>query len=371
MALVASALGRKVPATRNSDGIATMIECHVELSTEFANANRSASIAPPNSVESDEAELGEGNCDARLSQSDVYIKLPGDPTGEMKAAVALVLAEVVSATGPNRGGEAVLFASAVADDAANEETSAEPVAPGVVADSALSALQVTGSAEIRPTPGSVEEKAYMKAKYEGNQRRIREIAATQLLQEELAKVDPCLVSISAFLGTVRGVDKGTVELRESVRSVKCSERPRAEEVLEQEMGASHEEVDESGSVIAPTGNVEEIGAVAPVAVPAELDSAVAMIAESAIMADGSANVNASATESIREKEAAGELEDDGTDAISIADTVMSVDGSSSGGSCSHSTCGSSVSAPGTRKRAADGSPERDSERNSRRDFLAG
>jgi len=64
-----------------------------------------------------------------------------------------------------------------------------------------------------------------------------------------------------------------------------------------------------------------------------------------------------------------ERENDETDAISITDTVMSVEGSSSGGSCSHSTCGSSVSASGTRKRAADGSPEREGERNLRRDFL--
>jgi len=208
----------------------------------------------------------------------------------------------------------------------------------------------------------------MKVKYEGNQRRIREIAATQLLQEELAKVDPCLVSISAFLGTVCGTDKGTVKLSESVKLVICSERPRAEEVLEQVLGASHEEVDKSGNVVAPMVNVGEIGAVAQVAVPAEMGGTMAIIAESAVMADSSASVIASATESIQEREDAGELEDDRTDAISIADTVMSVEGSSSGGFRSHSTCGSFVSAPGMRKRAADGSPERDSERNSRRDF---
>jgi len=308
MALVASALGRKVPETRISDGIASMSECHVALSTEYADANKSASIAPPNSVESDEAEQGEGNCDARLSQSDVYIGLPGYPAGVMKTAVTLVLAEIVSATGSDRGDEAALIASAVADVAANEEVSNEPVAQGVVAGSGYTSvissytpvlsLKVVESPEVRPTPGSVEEKAFMKLKYEGNKRRICEISATQLLQEELAKVDPCLVSISAFLGTVCGTDKGEVELRESVKSAICSGRPRAEEVLEQVMGASREEADKSGNVVAPMVDVGEIGAVTQVAVPAELGSTMGIIAESAVMADGSANVIASATESI-------------------------------------------------------------------------
>jgi len=55
------------------------------------------------------------------------------------------------------------------------------------------------------------------------------------------------------------------------------------------------------------------------------------------------------------------------DAISLDGTVMSIDGSSEG-SPDHSTCGSSVSASESRKRAADASPEHARKKSSRRDF---
>jgi len=62
------------------------------------------------------------------------------------------------------------------------------------------------------------------------------------------------------------------------------------------------------------------------------------------------------------------LEQDTTDVISLADTVVSLGGSSSDGDLSSSTCGSSVSATGTRKRPAEGSPERKYGEGSRRKF---
>jgi len=167
IALVASALGRKVPAMRESDVITGMSECHVKLSTKYANVNASASIAPPNSVESDDAEQGEGNCEAGLSQSDVQLELPGDPAAVMKTAITLILAEVVSATVSDGKDEAAIFTAAVADVAAKREVPDEPVAPGVVA-TPVSSLEVVGSAKVRPTPGSVEEKAFMKSKYDDN-----------------------------------------------------------------------------------------------------------------------------------------------------------------------------------------------------------
>jgi len=48
IALVASALGRKVPSARICDDVTGMAECHVELSATYKNLNASASIAPPN-----------------------------------------------------------------------------------------------------------------------------------------------------------------------------------------------------------------------------------------------------------------------------------------------------------------------------------
>jgi len=59
---------------------------------------------------------------------------------------------------------------------------------------------------------------------------------------------------------------------------------------------------------------------------------------------------------------------DESDAVSLADTVMSAGGSSSDGDRSPSTCGSYVSATEMRKRFADDSPERAQEEHSRREF---
>jgi len=66
----------------------------------------------------------------------------------------------------------------------------------------------------------------------------------------------------------------------------------------------------------------------------------------------------------------GQLNPDGdvTDAGSVADSIMSVGSSSSDEDQSHSTCGSSVSASGNRKRVAEESPEREREDSSRREF---
>jgi len=47
---------------------------------------------------------------------------------------------------------------------------------------------------------------------------IREIAANQLLQEELAKIDPNLVSVAAFMSKVCGTDGGLQKLKETAKS---------------------------------------------------------------------------------------------------------------------------------------------------------
>jgi len=44
----------------------------------------------------------------------------------------------------------------------------------------------------------------MRAKYEHHQRVVREIASAQLLQEEIAKTDPNLLSVASFLSSVCG-----------------------------------------------------------------------------------------------------------------------------------------------------------------------
>jgi len=64
-------------------------------------------------------------------------------------------------------------------------------------------------------PGSAEEKAMWKNKRENKLRLIKEIAASQLLQEELAKTDPNLVSVASFLSKVCGTDEGARHLKET------------------------------------------------------------------------------------------------------------------------------------------------------------
>jgi len=62
-------------------------------------------------------------------------------------------------------------------------------------------------------PRSAEERAMWKNKRDNKLRLIKEIAASQLLQEELGKTDPNLVSVASFLSKVCGTDKDTRHLR--------------------------------------------------------------------------------------------------------------------------------------------------------------
>jgi len=61
-------------------------------------------------------------------------------------------------------------------------------------------------------PGSVEGKDAMRAKYV-----IREIASAQLLQEEIAKTDPNLVSVASFLNSVCGNNPDRQKVREAAQ----------------------------------------------------------------------------------------------------------------------------------------------------------
>jgi len=78
IALVASVLGKKVPK-KSSDRTSTGVsECYVELATARKKSRTTISVAPLNSIDSDDLEQAEISSELPLSHSDVHIGLPGD-----------------------------------------------------------------------------------------------------------------------------------------------------------------------------------------------------------------------------------------------------------------------------------------------------
>jgi len=179
---------------------------------------------------------------------------------------------------------------------------------------------------------------------------IREIAPNQLLQEELAKIDPNLVCVAAFMNKVCGTDRWSLKLKE-----------RVEAWIQRGMTTREEAAAPIVSVVESTERGEGIVAPTIQFVSNEMDapSAVA-IGEAPVVearvAEAVANA-CDATAALGNKDVEGEgsanQRPDESDTISLTDTVMYIGGLSSDGFQSHSTCGSSVSVSGSRKRAAD------------------
>jgi len=117
--------------------------------------------------------------------------------------------------------------------------------------------------------------------------------------------------------------------------------------------------DAKGDDMPPTACEEDPGKTDNGAKPI-VSNTVATLREASVGTDA-ANAGTTVEESVV-------LDPDESDRISIAETVMSIKGSSCDDAQSLSTCGSSVSASGSRKGVADESPERGGERSTRRDF---
>jgi len=164
------------------------------------------------------------------------------------------------------------------------------------------------------------------------------------LQEELAKTNPNLISAASFLSKVCGTDSGYQKLKEATEAI------------------TQKGVAEKENVAATDDAAELVGVVADPVIATDQDglpttsvaTARELIAEPSVVAQG-------VDDEINQQ-------DDTTDVISLADTVMSVGSSSGDGDRSPSTCGSSVSASGTRKRMAEESPEREPEETSHCEF---
>jgi len=182
---------------------------------------------------------------------------------------------------------------------------------------------------------------------------IQEIAANQLLQEELAKHDPNLACVASFLSRVCGTGEETQKLQDAAQL--AIQKGVTQDVVE---GVT-EEVTKEGlptlAIVAAAADVEA-GMIANVE---RNDPTVPPTTVAVLDAPTTIAINRTARAVFQSPA----VETDG-----VATTVMSVGGSSSDGAQSPSTCGSSVSATGTCKRFADESPERGQEEQSRRKF---
>jgi len=414
IAFVATALERRVPRVTQTHDVVGLADCYVELPSLRRKAQKPVSVAPRNSIDSDEAGRGDTAGELRLSHSDIHIGFPGDVCGPIenvefecqpadvtvgrpsdeisvyagegapdpeKAAEARPVAVIAESDGVAVLGIAtsgVAASAEMTDAAATTGAIATPVCelsdtPVVKPPSVLPEAINTPS-PVAPFPGSAEEKKALKAKYDLKQKMLREITASQLLREELAKVNPNLMNVSSFMSQVCGIDRGTRQLKETVES--AIQKEREEELAAEPSVMIVTTFDDGGTVPASglaEGNIEETARF-PTVTETSLQTSV-MPPET------------------REKDARGvaistEDRDDGlksgdgiesgggvvaqrtaeSDAVSLVGFVMSIDGSPSEDSPDNSSCGSSVSASESRKRAAETSPERERVENSRRDF---
>jgi len=108
---------------------------------------------------------------------------------------------------------------------------------------------------------------------------LREIAANQLLQEELAKSDPNLVSISSFMNRVCGTDRGAQLLKETAESViqKGITEKLTAETLKQKVTTFNDEapIPTPGSAEEPTG---ESAVVVTLGEPSEINIQTTLVA---------------------------------------------------------------------------------------------
>jgi len=78
IALVVSALGKKVPKKSSGQAPTGVSGCYVNLASTQKKSRTPVSVAPPNSNDSDDQEQAEVCHEVPVSQSDVHIGLHGD-----------------------------------------------------------------------------------------------------------------------------------------------------------------------------------------------------------------------------------------------------------------------------------------------------
>jgi len=253
IALVASALGKKVPQKLSGRVSTGVSGCYVELASTRKKLRTPVSVAPPNSIDSDDQEHAEVGSEVPLSHSDGHIGLPGDAietatnVGGGSGPTVVEVSDRLPGQGSTRpcavenvaGGEIIIgerpaaqvagedstavLVTAMTEVAANEEVSDEPVTPGLISTpvpTSISEERILAEKDQQPRGNEVSTeqtgKAFQqKQKIANKQRMIREIAANQLLQEELAKHDPNLACVASFLSKVCGTGIETKKLQKA------------------------------------------------------------------------------------------------------------------------------------------------------------
>jgi len=253
--------------------------------------------------------------------------------------------------------------------AANEEVSDEPAAPGMISTTVLTLVsgeRILAGKDQQHRGDEVSarqtgEAPLQKRKIANNQRRIRERAVTQLLQEELAKRDPNLASVASFLGKVCGTGVETKELQTAARL--AIQKAVSPEVVEGVTAKGGKEDLSTLEIVAAVTNVDTV-----TTAMVECDDSIVPPTDATAL-DGLTKIAINRAVTVMAPCLDVEtLMIDESDTVSLADTVMSAGGSSSHGDQSPSTCRSSVSTNGTRKRLVEVSPERAQEGHSRREF---
>jgi len=102
IALVPTALGKKVPRATPTPDVVGIADCYVEIPSLRRKTKNQVSVAPPNSIDSDEGGHGDAGGELRLTQSDVHIGFPGDVCGTIEN---VDYSELVAA-GPEKAPEA-------------------------------------------------------------------------------------------------------------------------------------------------------------------------------------------------------------------------------------------------------------------------
>jgi len=118
--------------------MAGMSDCFVELTSNCKKSKASVSAAPPNSVDSEELGREEDDCEVRLSQSDVHVRLPDNGSVSTVGGELAIRPEISARPSTVRTDEALKLANAMSYVAANEEVEDESAAPGEVATPLLS-----------------------------------------------------------------------------------------------------------------------------------------------------------------------------------------------------------------------------------------
>jgi len=361
IALVASALGKKVPRVTPTSIALVTTECRVEVAIgRKKNANKT-SVAPPNSIDSDDAGHGDVEIEIRLSQSDVHVEFPGEICEIAAILVAKDDIEAPSVALIAEDDDVATLANAMSSVAAHEEIDDAPTDPGEVVTPRSESATAGGEASLIPdltrtptttlvVPGSEEDKIARKARFDATQERIREIAASQILQEELSKSNPNLASVSSFLNRVCGVGQSAKLLKETAETF--IQRGIAERVMSDALKSKGAPLESGGVfgiaeallIVNPTTDTLETGEIvggdnAAVALeePRDPTMPTALVAGHACETElsGTATVAYEPANDLHANDGtvgAGDVltrEIDESDAISHADMVMSIGESSS------------------------------------------